>query len=128
MPQMEWHEVDVLRCLEVLPEIEEYGTSYYYDVRQGDLALSVAIWPNESIVVVSLSQREAKIVSWTLAVRGAVHRVLDKEGERLEFRDCVVLPNWFGYVDEVNPFDATLFSHGLTMQLSIKPHLSITFV
>lgn len=128
MPQLEWHEVDVLRCLEVLPEVEELGTSYCYDVRQSDLILSVAIWPYESIVTVSLSQREAKLASWTLAVRGFVRRVLDKMGERLEFRDCVVISNRFDYLNGTNPFDATISPHGLTMQLSTKPHLNIAFV
>ncbi len=128
MPQMEWDETDVLTCLKVLPEVEEFGTSYHYETRQEELTLSVRIWPHESIVAVSLSHQEATCASWTLAVRGFVRRVCDNAGERLEFCDCMIVSSRFAYMSEANPFGVAPFRHSPTMQLFIKPHIRIAFV
>ena len=35
MPELKWDELDFLMCLEVVPETEEYGTEFIYEVKGG---------------------------------------------------------------------------------------------
>jgi len=129
MPELKWDETDFLEYLEVLPQIEEYGTKIYYEVKQSDLILVISIWQYESVVAVSLLRDETAtpIASFTLAVRGDVRYVKDKRGEYLEFNDCVVVSNRFYYHETKDVFDRTKFTGQLQMELSIKPHIQVKF-
>ena len=131
MPELAWDETDFLACLEVEPQIEEYGMAYHYEVSRGTLTLFVSVWPYESVVALSLLAQDTQetttnITLW-LAIRGAVHYIHDKRGEFLEFNDCVVISTRFfsGAIESV--FDKTKLPGDLQMTLRIKPTIQIAF-
>lgn len=131
MPELKWDETDFLDCLEVFPEKdEEFYLSYVYEVRKHGMALTVVVWPWESFVLLSLRQQEMKapLFEVTLAVRERVRYVKDKRGDYLEFQDCIILPKISSYYSGNDVFDRSRFSYGVTLQLTIKPHIQIRYV
>lgn len=130
MPELKWDETDFLECLEVIPQIEEYGTEHYYEVKKNGLILAVSVWQYESVIALSLLQEAGRIpiTSFALVVRDRVRYIHDKRGEYLEFNDCVVVSNrFFGQETRKDIFDKTKFSDNLRLEISIKPNLQIKF-
>src|SRR5689334_714935 len=91
MPELQWDELDFLECLETVPEVEEDGVWYSYNVIRGGHRLLVTVLPLESVVELSLfpEQAETPLVEFSLFVRGAIMHVNDKRGEYLEFPDSM---------------------------------------
>lgn len=130
MPELNWNETDFMECLEVVPEIESYKVKHVYKVTKDGLALVVIVRQFESVVQLSLRQREVDtlLIEFSLFVRESTRYIKDKRSEYLEFQDCIVLPSRFSYQDVGNMFDKANFKHGLTVQLAIKPHIQIRHV
>lgn len=128
MPELQWDELDFLECLEVVPQVEEYGISYSYEVHRDSLRLLVTVWPMESAVQWTLWQAsiETPLLDFALFVRGAVRHINDKRGEYLEFQDCVVAPNRFWQIEAGDVFDSGNFA-GLTAEIGVKPHIRFHF-
>lgn len=129
MPYLQWDELDFLECLEVVPE-EEDGISYTYDVQRGDFRLLVTVWSLESVIECTLWQKEveASLFDFALFVRGRVRHINDKRGEYLEFQDSIVVPDRFWYVEAGDLFSPERFALSVTLELRIKPSISLRFV
>jgi hypothetical protein len=130
MPNLQWDELDFLECLEVVPEVEEDGISYTYDVQRGDFRLLVTVRPLESVVECTLWQQEveASLFDFDVYVRGRVRHINDKRGEYLEFQDSIVVPDRFWYVEAGDLFSPERFALSVTLALRIKPSISLRFV
>jgi hypothetical protein len=130
MPELDWDEHDVLYCLEVVPECDEYFTSYAYDVQRDGSRLLVTIYPLESVVALTLwaGQMETPLFDGALYVRGKVQYLKDKQGEYLEFQDSVITPHRFWYGKAGDVFNHERFAVGVEVQIRIKPSISLKLV
>ncbi|RYG58422.1 hypothetical protein EON80_27120 [bacterium] len=121
MSHLKWDEIDFLDCLEVFPTIDKYEMEHLYEVRKGELILSVKVEQYDSRVVLSLRQVcdvEPAIV-YSFYVRDGVEYVKDRRGIYLEFQGCfytTYLSPYFEYT-AVELESAT----GSVIQVSIKP-------
>lgn len=116
-------------CLEVEPEIEEYGISYVYEVEKHELKLLVDVRPMESYVCLALYHREGKqpIVEFSLFVRGKVSHINDKSGEYLNFSNCSIVPLLLlshYEIEDLMKNEAPKW----TVELSIKPQIKIRYL
>ena len=130
MPDLKWIETDFMECLKVIPEVEDYEVERVYKVEKNGLILAVTVWQYESVVCISLRQQEntAPLTEFALFVREAIQYIHDKRGEYLEFRDCIIAPSRFSYLEMGNMLDRTKFNRGSTVQLAIKPHVQIRHI
>ena len=130
MPDFQWDQLDFLECLEVAPEVKEFSTSYTYDIHKGGFRLLLTVWPLESVVALTLwpEQTDAPLFDFALFVRGKVRHINDKRGEYLEFPDSIFAPNRFWYMEAGDLFSHERFAIGVTLELRIKPSLSLRFV
>ena len=126
---LKWDEIDFMDCLEVFPEVEEDGLTHLYKVTKDGITLTVVVRQFESLILLSLSQQQVKtpLTEFALIVREAVHYIQDKQGQYLEFQDCVIVPSHFSYPSN-DLFDKRKFDSGLTLQVAIKPHIQIRYV
>lgn len=126
MPELKWDPFDFFYCLEVEPEIEEYGVSYSYEVAKNGLNLTVFVLPYESRIEVSLRQEncERALFSFATHVHGEVRHINDKRGEYLEFTNCLISP--LTYSDMSDSFNN--INHSWTIELSIKPQIQIRYL
>lgn len=129
MPQLNWTQTDLVECLETMPTVGDYEVKHGYVVQRDSVVLTVVVRQYESVIELSLRQTtvESPTIEFALFVRGAVRYIKDKRGEYLEIEDCVIAPNRFSYQDRGNMFDRSRFSHGLTVQLIVKPHIQIKY-
>jgi len=129
MPELKWDELDFLMCLEVVPETEEYGTEFIYEVKGGGLRLIVTVWPFESVAQFTLWQDlyEAPLLDFALFVRGEVRYISDKGAEYLEFQDSVFGPGRFWYSVAGDPFSHEQYAVGISLKVRIKPIISLRF-
>lgn len=130
MPELVWNAVDFMECLEVFPEVGEFEVEHVYIVPRKGLVLAVTVWRMESVVRLSIRESESSepVIEFALFVRDAVHYIKDKRGEFLEFRDCIVAPSRFSYLEMGDMFDKAQFKKGLTIQLGIKPNIKIRHI
>jgi hypothetical protein len=129
MPQLQWDELDLLTCLGVVPEVEEYGVEYRYRVEAGGHVLVLTIWPLESVAAFSLLAGDSAtpLVEWAAFVRGPVRHVNDKRGEYLEFQDSVIGSDRFWHLDAGDVFDRSQYPGGVTVELGVRPQIRIRF-
>lgn len=127
MPQLEWNEVDFLKCFEVEPEVEDYETSHAYTLDRAALRLIVVVWQHENVVQLSLSLKDSSetITEMVCFVRGGVRHVNDKRGEYLWFSNCIIGPDRFWYQTTGNLFNAKVHSHGVDIHLHVSPNIQI---
>lgn len=87
MPTLVWNETDFLTYLGVLPEVEEYGTSYFYRVYRCGLRLDLTVYPYASDIYFSLFRDEVEtpVFDMKLIECNGVRYVNDQRGEFLEF-------------------------------------------
>jgi hypothetical protein len=96
--ELTWDKTDFLVCLGVLPEIEDYETSFLYRVERLDLVLSIVMRPYESIVELQLQRTGSKLNLLDLvflSTGGNVVYKCEKWGNYLQFPDCRVVTNRF---------------------------------
>ena len=130
MPELKWNELEVMECLAVLPEIEDYEVSHTYRLNDGTLALLVTFWQYESIAQFTLSRMETEevVTSFALVIRDGVYYRNEKYGESLRFRDCVLIPTRFYIAGGFhNVFDAGLYPKGIDMELFARPTIRLLF-
>ncbi|MBX9666037.1 MAG: hypothetical protein K2X93_00405 [Candidatus Obscuribacterales bacterium] len=127
MPKLNWCELDFLECLEADPIVDDYGTSHYYELEQGDLRIQVTVWQYESVIQLSLLRASTNVTIFGFAsfVRGNVRYINDKRGKYLEVYDCILAPSRFWYQDAGDLFDHKKFTHGLTIRLEVEPEIRI---
>ena len=128
MPELQWDAFDFFYCLEVEPEIEEYGVSYAYEVRRDELILYLTVRPYESVIDISLYQSvcETPLLDCALFVFGKVRHINDKRSEYLEFADCIIAPRRFAYLETQTLWAAA--TPTWTVELSVKPRLQIRYL
>ena len=127
MPELQWDELDFLECLEVAPEVEEYGISHFYQVQKEGMVLELTVRPLESVVELSLRHagREEYVVSFALFVHGKIRHINDKRGNYLEFADCLIAPHRFAHLEADRVWGQVLPSWAV--ELSVKPTIQIRY-
>ena len=130
MPELDWNPDEVLECLAVFPEVEEYEVSHKYTVTDGVLTLVLTIWQLESVAefVLSRTVTGEEVTRFCLVIRDGIRHRNEKFGEEsLEFRDCIFAPREFYYLDIGDVFDRKLYPVGVNAELSVYPHITIRF-
>lgn len=102
MSQLKWDKTDFLLCLGVLPEVEDYETSFRYTVERAGLMLSIVAIPYEGIVELQLQRTGSKVnlLSLSLLVGGVVEYKCEKWGKYLQLPACQIVTNRFYYLQE----------------------------
>ncbi|MEM9997298.1 MAG: hypothetical protein AAF809_06320 [Bacteroidota bacterium] len=129
MPLLNWDPTDVIECLEVLPDEEEYGIRYGFTCTADGLRLQMDVWPLESMVAISVKREgltESGVTFW-LYVRGRVRQVKDKSGSELRFENVLPLPLGSFY-DPYTLDQLGRFEYQATFRLSVKPHIRIELI
>jgi hypothetical protein len=132
MPELIWNEHEVIECLGVLPETEEFFSSHYFRLTKNELLLEITIWQYESFIAVSISKETDKepFITLYFIVRDIVEFVSAKDFSSLKFRNCVIVSNefWMFEEDEKNNyFDKDKFPTELDIELCIYPKLKLNF-
>ncbi|AHJ99141.1 hypothetical protein [Hymenobacter swuensis] len=127
MRQLQWEELDLVQGLEVVPgEIGNGGQQF--EVEQDGLCLLLTLWPEDSVVDVTLYQRKTRAVllDFTVAVRGRIRYNNDQRGQYLEFPDCVLVSRIsFSREQDEAAFNPNTF--GRPLLVAVRPHLSVLF-
>jgi hypothetical protein len=120
MPQLIWDESDFISCLEVLPEVEEYGISHHFTVKKDGLRLELTVYQLDSDIYITLYRDgiETALISFQITQCSGTRYVNDDRGEFLEFAPSQVFGDRYsrGYLIPVG------------VRLSVKPHISIQLV
>jgi hypothetical protein len=129
MPELDWEPLDFLQCLGTAPETSEWDTDMLYKVEQSGVTLDLVVWPNESVVSVSLTldNQSKPMTSFTVLVSGRVLYKNEKWGEYLIFCDCVVVPSRWYYSQHNDVFDNDKYPKRVDMELSVYPTIRIEF-
>jgi len=132
MPELVWNEYEVIECLGVLPETEEFFTSHYFKLIKNELVLAMTIWQIESCVAISISKEtdSKPFVTIYILVRDKISFVNEKKSSYLVFRDCIVVSSEFWmHTDEefINYFDKNIFPSKLDFELHVYPKLELKF-
>lgn len=87
MPELSWEPLEFLEILGVVPEEEEYGTSYHYVVTRPGLRLELTVWPLSAEVALTLyaSEQVAPILNLKLLDCPGARVIQDKRGKFIEF-------------------------------------------
>ena len=127
MPELQWDAFDFFYCLEVEPEIEAHGISYFYEVQKESLILLLTVRPLESLIEISLrhAQSNEYLVSFALFVHGKIRHINDKRGDYLEFADCIMAPHRFAHLEADKIWGKV--QPNWTVELSIKPRIQIRY-
>ena len=129
MPELDWEPLDFLQCLGAAPETNEWDTDLVYEVKQSGVTLELVIWPNESVVAVSLTldNQNKPMTSFTVVVRGPVLYKNEKWGEYLVFTECVIVPSRYYHSQWSHVFDKDKHPDRVDMELSVYPTVRIEF-
>ncbi len=76
MPELVWNQYDLIECLAVLPEIDEYETGHHFTVWREDLRLLLSVYPYSADISLSLFRGESQESLFTI-------RMIDCPGARL---------------------------------------------
>lgn len=130
MPQLKWNEYEVIECLGVLPEVDDYNTKHHFKVEKNGLILEISIWQYESLLAISLYQTENEMPFITLwfVVRDKIRYVNYKRGSFLEFADFLLVKNRGYYIEEGDVFVKSKFPLKLNLELTVEPEISIRIV
>ena len=132
MPEFIWNEYEVIECLGVLPETEEFFTSHYYRLVKDELLLQMTIWQHESCIAISLSRESDESSFFTIyfIVRDFLEFINTKNFSSLKFRDSIIVSSRFWMYEEndrKNYFDKDIFPTKLDIELCVYPKLQIKF-
>jgi hypothetical protein len=126
MSNLKWDETDFLLCLGVIPEIEDYGTSFSYTIERSGLVLLVTVIPYESIVELQLQRKDSSLnlLCLSLLVGGVVKYKCEKWGEYLKLSACQIVTNRYYYIYKR---DNELINQDnlLDIEISVDPDIRI---
>lgn len=130
MPSLKWDKYEVLECLEVAPEIEEYEIGFLYKVVQEKLTLHLMIWQFDSVVEISMlnTDNQSLVMTFSALVRGGIYRKKYKNFEILEIQDCIIVSDRFYSFEIGDLFDKKVCPYGITLEVSIKPEIHIKII
>ncbi len=103
MAELKWDKTDFLVCFGVLPEIEDYETSFSYAIERHGLLLLVTVRPYERIVELQLQRKgsDLNLIGLVLLVGGEIQYKSEKWGKYLQLPACRrVVTNRFYYQHE----------------------------
>lgn len=127
MPELKWKDYEVVECLCILPETDEFFTSHWFVKRFGPLRLELTIWENESLVAVHLFQGVDTTPFFDLSfiVRDCIEFVSEAEFTCLRFRNSVIVNSRFWQIDEEDKqdwFDTRLLPTNIGFELTSYPN------
>lgn len=126
MPELKWNETDVIECLGVLPETDEFFSSHSFLLNKDGLFINITIWQIESLVALSIA-KDSKAVPFLdihFVVRDRIDFINEKDYSSLIFRDCIVVSDqfWMYYKSDKNDvFDKTAFTWVTDLELTVYP-------
>jgi hypothetical protein len=126
MTELQWDKTDFLVCLGVMPEIEDYETSFCYAVERQGLILLLTVRPYESIIELQLQRKGSNInlVGLSLLVGGVVEYKCEKWGNYLQLSACRIVTNRFYYKYECSS-DEIRQNTLLDVDITVDPDLRI---
>jgi hypothetical protein len=132
MPELRWNEYEVIECLGVLPEEEEFFASHYFRLIKDGLLLEMTIWQYESCIAISASKEtdEKPFITLYFLVRDKVTFINEKNSAALKFQDCIVVSSRFWmYREDENKdyFDKNIFPGKLDFELHVYPGIELKF-
>jgi len=127
MPQLRWNKVDVLECLGVLPEVEEYETKFEYAVTRDGLVLLITVVPYESVVELRLRRADSSedILALAVLVLGEIEYKREKAGDFLQMLGSRIVVSRFYYTREGD--EAILKSPAVDVELRVDPDIRVSF-
>ena len=130
MSRLSWDETDFLECLEVVPETEEYEISHTYSVEKSSIGLVVKVWQLESIIELELiNQTNSSVISsYAILVRNGAEFIKSGNEEYLLFKNSLVLPSRFSYLDLGGAETLEESSVGYNIKLSVNPDICIEYL
>ena len=128
MPELKWNDHEVVECLGVLPETDEFFASHYFKKSFGQIRLELTIWQNESLVALSLfdATGTSAFLDLDFIVRDRIEFRNETKFASLRFHDAVLVSSRFWMIyDEVKHdlFDAAKIPTKLGFELSTYPKL-----
>jgi hypothetical protein len=129
MPLLDWNEYEFIEVLAVMPTVEEYGTHHRYHRVTPPLALTLTVYPYESVVCISLTLENGglPVMQFAAYVRERIARESTRDDEWLELRDVIVAPNRFSYIEMGDPFDRTRYPLRHTLRIQVVPQISLVW-
>ncbi len=126
MPKLRWKDYEVVECLGVMPETDEFFTSHYFQKVFGSIRLELTIWENESLIAVSLfeDQTTEPFLDLCFIVRDHVEFVSETEFSSLRFHDSVIVTSRFWQIydeDKSDWFDTRLLPTRIGFELTTFP-------
>ena len=126
MPKLKWKEHEVVECLGVLPETDEFFSSHSFSRFFCSIRLALTVWDNESLVAISLfeDQKTDPFLDLCFIVRDRVEFVSEAEFTSLRFHDSVVVTSRFWQIYEEDRrawFDTKLLPIKIGFELSSFP-------
>lgn len=126
MPELKWKDYEVVECLGVLPETDEFFTSHYFQKVFGSIRLGLTIWENESLIAVSLfeDQTTEPFLDLCFIVRDRIEFVSEAKFSSLRFHDTVIVSSRFWRIydeDKSDWFDTKLLSTRICFELITVP-------
>jgi len=117
MPQLIWDEADFITCLEVLPEVEEYGISHHFIVERDGLRLDLTVHQLDSDIYITLYRVgvEQPVIDFRIIGCSGTRYVKDQRGEYLEFAPSQVFGDRYSGNDLIP----------VGVRLTAKPHIQI---
>ena len=130
MPKLDWREHEVIECLGVLPEFEEFFTSHSFRGTLGQLQFLITIWQDESLVGISLFNESEEFPFFTLhfIVRDRIEFVDDRDFVSLRFHDSVVVTSRFWNENDEGHgdlFDKNIFPTNIGFELFTHPRFEL---
>lgn len=127
---LKWDETDFLECLEVAPEIEEDETSHTYVVNKSNIRLTLQLWQREKMLELTLTNiSDGNIItSYAILVRdGAIYKK-ENNAEFLLFKNSIVLPSRFSYLDLGGVTNIESSNIGYNIKLFVTPSIKIEYL
>ena len=128
MSELKWNEYEVIECLGVLPEKEEFFTSYNFRFNKDGLFLEMTIWPYESCIALSISKEsdEKPFMTIYFIVRDKLEFISAKNFASLQFLDALLVSSrfWMSRPEKIqNYFDKNIFAKQTDFELIVYPRL-----
>jgi hypothetical protein len=126
MPELKWKDNEVIECLGVLPETDEFFTSHLFRKVFGLVRLELTIWENESLVALSLFEEHGSdpFIDLSFIVRDRIEFVTQVEYSSLRFHNSVVVTGRFWRIhdeDKNDWFDTKLLPTNIGFELATYP-------
>ncbi len=133
MPQLKWYEYEVIECLGVLPEQEEFFESHHFKLAKGGLILELTIYEYESLITFSLFKQTSNkpFLTLTFIIRDEIKFINEKDSASLLFKNCILVSDQFWMYqgnEGKDLFDKTKFATELDIELTVYPHLGFKVI